>query len=77
MPLKPHPTDPDKMVYYSRQYDIPELQGVTTTPQREWVDLTAKQIDQGLCRTNYAFKTAEAWRDGVEWASRQLKESNQ
>ena len=31
MPLKPHPTDPDKMVYVSRQYDIPQLQGVTTT----------------------------------------------
>jgi hypothetical protein len=30
MPLKPHPTDPDKMVYASRQYDIPQLQGVTT-----------------------------------------------
>lgn len=22
MPLKPHPTDPDKMVYVSRQYDF-------------------------------------------------------
>jgi len=22
MPLKPHPTDPDKMVYISRQYDL-------------------------------------------------------
>ena len=31
MPLKPHPTDPDKMVYVSRQYDIPQLQGITTT----------------------------------------------
>ena len=37
MPLKQHPTDPDKMVYASRQYDIPQpqgipqLQGVTTT----------------------------------------------
>ena len=30
MPLKPHPTDPDKMVYASRWYDIPQLQGVTT-----------------------------------------------
>ena len=38
MPLKPHPTDPDKMVYASRQYDIPQLQGVTTT-QRPWVGL--------------------------------------
>jgi hypothetical protein len=22
MPIKPHPTDPDKMVYYSRQYTV-------------------------------------------------------
>jgi hypothetical protein len=39
MPVKPHPTDPDKLVYASRQYDIPQLQGVTTT-QRPWVGLT-------------------------------------
>ena len=31
MPLKPHPTDPDKMVYESRKYDL---------PKREWVGLT-------------------------------------
>ena len=43
MPLKPHPTNPDKMVYASRCYDIPQLQGVTTT-QRKWVDLTEDQI---------------------------------
>jgi hypothetical protein len=30
MPLKQHPTDPDKMVYVSRQYDL---------PQRTWVGL--------------------------------------
>ena len=30
MPLKQHPTDPDKMVYVSRQYDM---------PQRTWVGL--------------------------------------
>ena len=24
MPLKPHPTDPDKMVYASRQYGMPD-----------------------------------------------------
>jgi len=34
MPLKPHPTDPDKMVYYSRQYDL---------PQRTWVGLTDEE----------------------------------
>jgi hypothetical protein len=33
MPFKSHPTDPDKMVYVSQHYDIPQLQGVTT-PQR-------------------------------------------
>ena len=44
MPLKPHPTDPEKMVYFSHRYDIPQLQGVTTAPQREWVGLTDKEI---------------------------------
>ena len=38
MPLEQHPTDLDKMVYASRHYDIPQLQGVTTT-QRPWVGL--------------------------------------
>ena len=37
MPLKPHPTDPDKMVYESRKYDL---------PKREWVGLTEDQIDE-------------------------------
>jgi hypothetical protein len=37
MPLKPHPTDPDKMVYYSRQYDL---------PQRTWVGLTDKELEE-------------------------------
>jgi len=37
MPLKPHPTDPDKMVYYSRQYDL---------PQRPWVGLTDKELEE-------------------------------
>ena len=51
---------------------------VYTSPpaQRTWVGLNDKDIDQGLLRTNYAFKTAEAWRDGVEWAMTQLKEKN-
>lgn len=29
-----HPTDPDKMVYYIQQYDL---------PQRTWVDLTENE----------------------------------
>jgi hypothetical protein len=53
MPLKPHPTDPDKMVYVSRQYDIPQLQGVTT--QRTWVGLSDEEI-----------KAFDTWHDNRE-----------
>ena len=49
---------------------------VPLQPQRTWVGLTNEKIDQGLLRTNYALKTAEAWRDGVEWAMTQLREKN-
>ncbi len=51
-------------------------QATQHTGQREWVSLTDEQIDQGLCRTPYALKTAEAWREGVRWAYHQLKEKN-
>ena len=44
--------------------------------QRTWVGLTDVEIDQGLVRTNYAMQTAGAWRDGVEWAVKQLQERN-
>ena len=33
MPLKPHPTDPDKMVYVREKYNWP----------KEWVGLTADE----------------------------------
>jgi hypothetical protein len=46
------------------------------TPQRTWVGLTDVEIDQGLLRTNHALQTAGAWREGVEWATEQLKEKN-
>ena len=45
-------------------------------PQREWVGLTDEEIDQGLLHSNHALQTAGAWRDGVEWATKQLKEKN-
>ena len=48
----------------------------TTPPQREFVGLTDEEIDQGLLRSNHALQTAGAWRDGVEWATKQLKEKN-
>ena len=44
------------------------------TPQRK--PLSDEEIDQGLLRTNYSMNTAGAWRDGVEWAIKQLKEKN-
>lgn len=44
--------------------------------RRPWIGLTDKEIDAGLLRTNYAMQTAGAWRDGVEWAMKQLKEKN-
>lgn len=34
MPLKPHPTDPDKMVYVKREYILP----------KEWVGLTDEEV---------------------------------
>ena len=48
----------------------------TEEPEREWVGLTDEEIDQGLLRTKYAMQTAGAWRDGVEWATKQFKEKN-
>ena len=48
----------------------------TTPPQREFVGLTDEEIDQGLLRSNHALQTAGAWRGGVEWATKQLKEKN-
>ena len=48
----------------------------TTPPQREFVGLTDEEIDQGLLRSNHALQTAGAWRDGVEWAIKQLQEKN-
>ena len=43
---------------------------------KKWVGLTDEEIDQGLLRTKYAMQTAGAWRDGVEWAIKQLQEKN-
>ena len=45
MPLKPHPNDPDKMVYVSRQYDIPQPQGI---PQLQGVT-TAQPAQEPVC----------------------------
>ena len=43
---------------------------------KKLVGLADEEIDQGLLRTKYAMQTAGAWRDGVEWAIKQLQEKN-
>ena len=48
----------------------------THPAKREWVGLTYEEIDQGLLRSDYALKTAEAWRAGVVFAMTKLKEKN-
>ena len=37
MPLKPHPTDPDKVVYAKAEYDLPV--------KKEWVGLTNEEYE--------------------------------
>ena len=68
MPIKPHPTDPDKMVYVSRYYDIPELQGVTMTPEDEEFNRIERESKQRTEAVKYAinnaFKTFEP-----DWAN--------
>ena len=78
MPLKQHPTDPDKVVYVRNQYDIPQLQGVTTT-QRPWVGLTDAEKDgKRVLENGLLFNAAEvqAWELGVDYSEAKLKEKN-
>jgi hypothetical protein len=56
--------------------NIDVLDKALADAERTWVELTDKEIDQGLVRSNYAFQTAGAWRDGVAWATKQLKDKN-
>jgi hypothetical protein len=37
VPLKPHPTDPDKVVYAKAEYDLPV--------KKEWVGLTDEEYE--------------------------------
>jgi len=64
MPLKPHPTDPDKMVYYNRQYDL---------PQRTWVGLS----DGVMCdiAMDHNFMSTD-WIDFARAIEAKLKENN-
>ena len=48
MPLKPHPTDPDKLIYESRKYLF-----------KDWVDLTDEEIWTVLQFRGYNTDTIE------------------
>jgi hypothetical protein len=66
MPLKPHPTDPDKVVYASRQYDLPT--------KREWVGLTDEERMDILLNLNWDKKLSHM--DTALAIEAKLKERN-
>ena len=92
MPLKPHPTDPDKMVYASPHYDLPDTPTARAylakvleddddiqVYKRPWVDLTDAEKDgKRLLENGLLFNAAEvqAWELGVEYAEAKLKDKN-
>ena len=61
--------------WYWRGYNDAK-ESIQSDQLRVWFGLTDVEIDQGLVRTKYAMQTAGAWRDGVEWAVKQLQERN-
>ena len=66
------------MVMSGGEADFPVMfaEAILDYYKKQWVGLTDEEIDQGLLRSNHALQTAGAWRDGVEWATKQLKEKN-
>lgn len=62
MPLKPHPTDPDKLVYESRRYMF-----------KDWVGLTDEEIEASKPPLS---NDAVVWELAVEWAQAKLMEKN-
>ena len=68
MPFKPHPTDPDKMVFVRHQYDLPT--------KRTWVGLTDEEKAQFVVAyypSNWDRKTAVSLMNDYE---KYLKEKN-
>jgi hypothetical protein len=65
MPIKPHPTDPDKMVYVNRYYDIPQLQGVTMTPEDEEFNRIERESKQRMESVRLAVKPFSFY-DGLQ-----------
>ena len=62
MPLKPHPTDPDKIMYESGKYVL---------PKREWVGLTDEEIQE--CLQGLPTQTIDVYARRIE---AKLKEKN-
>jgi hypothetical protein len=72
MPLKQHPTDPDKVVYTRREYDL--------KTKRQWVGLTGEEttaIELGLrIPTGYRDAYDLSLRDFAKAIEAKLKEKN-
>jgi len=63
MPLKPHPTDPDKMVFVKHEYNLP----------KEWQGLTDEEI---MSLLPGAVRLPPGWVDTVRAIEAKLKEKN-
>jgi hypothetical protein len=68
-------TKQEWLSYLEQAWDAAQKEAWSEQP-RQWVGLTDEEIDQGLLRSDYAFKTAEAWRAGVVFAMTKLKEKH-
>jgi hypothetical protein len=61
MPLKPHPTDPDKLVYVPREHDLPTKRKPLTDEQRQdlmnkaWHEWLSKKDDGRLFAWDFSF----------------------
>ena len=86
MPLKPHPTDPDKIVYASPHYDLPDTPTARAylakvldddddiqTYQRPWVGLTEWERE---AIAHACGAMGSEWLVFIEAVEKALKEKN-
>lgn len=66
MPFKPHPTDPNKMVYTPPRYNL-------MWPKREWVGLTPEEVGDAAYESNLLDDYPEKF---VALIEAKLKEKN-
>ena len=55
MPLKPHPTDPDKMVYVNREYDLTDWKA----KYDKLLDEYAKMANQAIFNNDFKERLAQ------------------